>query len=347
MAKRNAHNTRIKRRYLDWLRQARGLSESSVDRAAASVDRWLDYLKGADLRRFHSDKAIAFKKGLEQETTASGAVLSDASRDGILRDLKAFFKWLADQAGYRSKIRYEHADWFTPDRRIARASHRGQWRPHPSPEQVRAAILNMPSETVFQRRDRALMAFLFLTGSREKAAMTVRLRHIDLANGCVQFDGKDVQTKFGKRFTTFFCPVGEDIEAIFSNWMTELNKDLLFGPDDPVFPRTEVKRSAQGLFEPAGLERSPWCAPGAVVRIFREAFVAAGLPSFTPHRIRNTLVDLASLHCRTPEDFKAWSQNIGHDDVLTTFRSYGTVAPGRQREIMARFRKKKDGGECV
>lgn len=31
---------------------------------------------------------------------------------------------------------------------------------------------------------------------------------------------------------------------------------------------------------------------------------------------------------------------MGHEDVLTTFRSYGAVSPGRQMELMARFRKR-------
>jgi hypothetical protein len=38
--------------------------------------------------------------------------------------------------------------------------------------------------------------------------------------------------------------------------------------------------------------------------------------------------------CRTPEQFKAWSQNLGHEKVLTTFSSYGEVAAERQRDII-------------
>ena len=33
-------------------------------------------------------------------------------------------------------------------------------------------------------------------------------------------------------------------------------------------------------------------------------------------------------------NFKAWSQNIGHDKVLTTFYNYGTVSNHRQSEII-------------
>ena len=38
--------------------------------------------------------------------------------------------------------------------------------------------------------------------------------------------------------------------------------------------------------------------------------------------------------CKTPEDFKAWSQNLGHEGVLTTFCSYGQVGSRRQGEII-------------
>ena len=38
--------------------------------------------------------------------------------------------------------------------------------------------------------------------------------------------------------------------------------------------------------------------------------------------------------CPNPEDFKAWSQNLGHESVLTTLLSYGAVAPRRQGQII-------------
>lgn len=67
---------------------------------------------------------------------------------------------------------------------------------------------------------------------------------------------------------------------------------------------------------------------------FREAFVRAGLPYFNPHSFRNTLVQLGQDVCKSPEQFKVWSQNLGHEKVLTTFLSYGEVACLRQGEII-------------
>jgi len=68
--------------------------------------------------------------------------------------------------------------------------------------------------------------------------------------------------------------------------------------------------------------------------IFREAFINAGLTYFHPHSFRNTLVRLGQSVCQSPEEFKAWSQNLGHEKVLTTFSSYGEVGCERQGEII-------------
>jgi integrase len=87
-------------------------------------------------------------------------------------------------------------------------------------------------------------------------------------------------------------------------------------------------------FEVAGLSPNHWANTGPVRDVFRKAFAAAGLPYFNPHSFRNTLAQLSQRRCRDPEAMKAWSQNLGHEDVLTTFRSYGAVAPDRQAEII-------------
>ncbi len=62
--------------------------------------------------------------------------------------------------------------------------------------------------------------------------------------------------------------------------------------------------------------------------------VRARLPYFNRHSFRDTLVQLGEQTCQTVEQFKAWSQNLGHDRVMTTLTSYGNVAPHRQAELI-------------
>jgi hypothetical protein len=54
--------------------------------------------------------------------------------------------------------------------------------------------------------------------------------------------------------------------------------------------------------------------------------------------------------CRTQEEMKAWSQNLGHEKVQTTFSRYGDVAPHRQAEIprsLAKPRAVDDNGKLA
>jgi integrase len=157
---------------------------------------------------------------------------------------------------------------------------------------------------------------------------------VDLTTGCVIQDAREVKTKFSKTFTTFFFPVGEDIEKILSEWVDYLRDEKLWGSDDQLFPATRIALDSDRRFAAAGLTREHWSNATSIRTIFREAFANAGLPYFNPHSFRNTLVELGQKFCKTPEQFKAWSHNLGHEKVLTTFLSYGEVACQRQGEII-------------
>ena len=111
-------------------------------------------------------------------------------------------------------------------------------------------------------------------------------------------------------------------------------EERLWGNDDPLFPATRIAVGETRQFEAVGLGRAHWSSAAPIRAIFRDAFGAAGQPYFNPHSFRNTLVRLGETRCQTPEQFKAWSQNLGHDKVLTTFLSYGQVESPRQGEII-------------
>ncbi|WP_206520188.1 hypothetical protein [Altererythrobacter sp. BO-6] len=143
-----------------------------------------------------------------------------------------------------------------------------------------------------------------------------------------------MRTKASKTFTTWFCPVGGDALQIVTDWCEHLRTGLLWGEDDPLFPKTRIGLGDQGGFQAIGLDREHWSGTGPIRTIYRDAFTAAGLPYFNPHCFRDALVQLGERLCTTPEQFKAWSQNIGHERVLTTLTSYGKVPAARQAELI-------------
>ena len=128
--------------------------------------------------------------------------------------------------------------------------------------------------------------------------------------------------------------MGDEIREIVEEWVKYLREVKLWGNDDPLFPVTRIECGASRQFTVAGLDRKCWSNATPIRTIFREAFERAGVPYFNPHSFRNTLVRHGQTLCKSPEDFKAWSQNLGHEQVLTTFLSYGSVGISRQAEII-------------
>jgi len=248
--------------------------------------------------------------------------------------LKQFFFWLAGQPGYKARLQYPDADYFNLSEKDTRIATAQRERKAPTLEQVKRVIETMPSRNEIERRNRALVAFALLTGARDSAIASMKLKHIDLIENCVHQDAREVKTKFSKTFTTYFFPVGGGIQEIVAQWVRFLREEKLWGNDDPLFPATRIVVGQTHQFEAAGLERAHWSSAGPIRTIFREAFELAGLPYFHPHSLRKTLARLGEEVCRSPEDFKAWSQNLGHEQVLTTFLNYGSVAYDRQGEII-------------
>jgi len=348
MKKHNPTNERIKRKYLIFLKEAKRQNEASIDAVAKAISRFEEYSKYRDFKAFHFEQAVGFKKYLsKQENLRTGERLSKATLHATLRHLKSFFQWLAMQAGYKSRINYTDTEYFNLSSKDTRVATARRVKPAPTVEQIRHVLGLMPLTTEIERRNRALIAFTLLTGLRDSAIASIKLKHIDLLNESVFQDAREVQTKFSKTFTSYFFPVGDDVQQIVTDWVSRLKEDLLFGNDDPLFPKTKVVQSSEKKFQSVGLEKSHWSNASPIRSIFKEAFERAGLPYFNPHSFRNTLVDLGQKICKTPEDFKSWSQNLGHEGVLTTFYSYGEVQPQRQAEIFQQLKLPRDSSTVL
>lgn len=133
----------------------------------------------------------------------------------------------------------------------------------------------------------------------------MKLNRVDLAAVTGFQDAREVKTKFNKTFTTYFFPVSDDIRGFLAKWIRHLREVRSWGDDAPLFPVTHMVSSKTMQWEADGVEHKHWYNAEAIRRIFRDAFAAAGLPYFNPHSLRNTLVRLGQMVCKSPEDFKA------------------------------------------
>jgi integrase/recombinase XerD len=302
---------------------------------AKAIARFEKHSRQRDFKAFHFEQARSFKNHLIAERNArTGKRLSASTVHSTLAALKAFFVWLAQQSCYASRIKFADADYFGPSDNLSRIATARRFKHCPTLKQIHAMLEAMPNETEINKRDLGLVAFTVLSGARDRAIISFRLKHIDTERDLIEHDARDVRTKRAKTFTTWFFPVGEDIRQVVADWVKFLREEKGFGPDDPLFPKTKVMPGRDLEFQAVTVDRAQWANANPIRATFSEACALASLPYFNPHSLRNTLVQLAYELKLDAERFKACSQNLGHDSCLTTFSSYGQISPARQAEII-------------
>jgi integrase len=158
--------------------------------------------------------------------------------------------------GSRRTAQYADAEYFNAPDNLSRIATARRFKSCPTLAQVRAIIDAMPNETEIERRNRALVAFAILSGARDKAIISFRLKHIDIERGLIEQDAREVRTKRAKTFTTWFFPVGDDIRQIVFDWVAFLRGEKAFGPDDPLFPKTKVAPGDDLAFRAVSLDRA-------------------------------------------------------------------------------------------
>ena len=276
---------------------------------------------------------------MANQTIAAATVLS------TIKQIKRFLAWLAMQPGYKTRVRMNDVDYLNMSDKDVRAASSTRVTAYPTLEMVEAAIAAMPNVSDIEKRNRALTAFGALTAARVGAVISLKRKHFDTNRLLVTQEPREVDTKASKRIDTFLMPVSEGIEAVFMDWITHFDTILLFGPEDPLFPATQMGHDNERQFRATGLSREHWKTAGPLRKIYKSAFAAAGLPSYNPHSFRHMIVSEMYRRKLPIVAFKAWSQNLGHDSALTTLTSYGKLSLAEQGREVRRSVSNPDANE--
>jgi site-specific recombinase XerD len=156
MIPRNFKNERIKRQYADFLKHADGKAEQTIRQIEKSIQRYEAYTSYADFGAFDQQKAKGFKADLGSRELSKATILSTVVA------LKRFLGWLAIQPGHKSKISL--TEFLSLSEKDIRAAKAPAVRAIPTLEQVLQVVENMPTESAIEKRNRALIAFIAITG---------------------------------------------------------------------------------------------------------------------------------------------------------------------------------------
>ncbi len=326
----NPRNLQLRYQYQTHLREAKGANEKTIDEVVAAIAEFEAHLgyRGFDkLQKRHSQ---TFKKRLmERSSKADDRPLAKSTILHKLSHVREFLSWLETRPGYRN-LDPDVAAFLAPPRKDEMAARTPAPRQGLSMLGLVKMIDAMPQGTQEQRRDKAALALITLTGVRDAALISLRRKHIDLVEGLLNQDASEVDTKFGKNLRTYFFPVPSPIRDIVTTWVNELDARG-YPSDGPLLPRDVSER---GLADP-----TPWKTAGPIRVIMKRACSASAVAYRPPHTIRHTLAVYSDDVCRSLFDKKAWSQNLGHSSLTTTERSYGTLSyetVGKRMEAMSK-----------
>ena len=344
----NAKNERVKREYFEWEKEANGKSPQTIDNIRTALYLFEKSTNFKDFATLNKDSIVVFKKELmKKENRKTNKPVSKTYLLHTAKHLIDFFKWLSCQSGYKKKIHIPDIAYFNLSDKDIQIAHSPSSKKFPTINQIECVIKQMPTETEIQKRKRALIAFLILTGVRVNAIASLKIKHVFLDEGYIEQDPNEVKTKFGKKITTYFFPVGELFENVFIEWVNFLKNEKHFDYESPLFPKTKLELDQNNQFVGEFLDIEHWQSTTPIREIVERAFEAAGLLCYTPHSFRNTLTQLSYELCKTPEHFKAWSQNLGHSSPLTTLTSYGQIPTVNQGKVIIKNLSKDDDDKPI
>lgn len=193
-------------------------------------------------------------------------------------------------------------------------------------------LLAYPATTRVARRDRAAVAFLFLSGMRVGAFVTLPMCAVHLLPRPAlinQWPALGVHTKNGVAANTFLLddPDLDDLRAIVCAWDAEVRASLgdqgmwytLLAPDGETFAAQQIP----------GAHRA-----GGVGRRLRRLCALAGVAYRSPHKLRHGHIVWATARCASLADFKAVSQNVLHRQMATTDAIYARLT---ERDVAQRL----------
>ena len=338
MQKPNYTNEKIKREFFSFLKDSEGFSEESIDSFEKSILFWEEFSEGADLSKFNKEQAVRFKNWLVARKKKNGSTTISLSYCyDTLRHLRRFFEWLSRHPDHKSEIDSNILGYLSLSKKESRIATHNRQHVVPTLEEVKKVLESIEGKTEVARRDRALISLVLLTGARITAISSLPMKCFDHDRAIISQDPKlGVKTKFSKQITTALFEIDyANPRAYFLDWYDYLANERHFSPDNPIFPATKREQGSQNVnfYSTEKIEPLFWKNSSPARKVFEKRFKQAGVPYYHPHSLRHLIVKELIRMPLTEEEKKAISQNLGHENVETTFGTYGYGQINEDRQV--------------
>lgn len=333
----NKTNWRLVNKFLSYRLNVDQLSKGSMRTQEIHTRYLLEWAQDTSFRNAPTIRPTFPQYLLENRISDKEGQLSPVYIKKTLATARLFFTWLSDnEAGYKQ---FKQA-WIKTlkAKRLAEVQKNKEY----VTLQEIMAIASRPVNSVWERRTRASLIFLYLSGMRINAFVSLPVRAVDIANRCVyQYPEFGVRTKNNKSAKTFLLDIPELLKIV-KEWDTEVRASgshLWFAPLSP----------ETGLINPSIVEAGEH-RHAIARRNFRKWLKQEGLPYYSPHKFRHGHIHYGLEHAENIADFKAVSMNAMHSNMEITDTFYSVLQDDEVKQRISNLNKKgkpQDKSEVV
>lgn len=328
----NRDNYKLTKEFLKYLSEVKQLHDESLRlywQAAKHLLQWADEnpILSAPKIRPTFPEYLMTARNVRHPGETSDKPLSPRYMAKVLSEVRIFFKWLREHKKGYAGLNEAWIDTLRP-RRSAGAHTRLKERQYWRLDDIRAVMAVKPATAALER-DKAALAFLFLSGMRIGAFVTLPTECVDLERRRIeQLPEKGVRTKNSKAAITYLLNI-PDLLSIIAGWheyITSFGVGFLWYPalDNQGVPMRgyiDVDKSYNGRHT-------------AFIEGLRELCEIAGIPYKSPHKIRHGFGVYGVKKAKDMGQLKAVSQNMMHSNIGITDGIYGRLAEDELGDII-------------
>jgi len=307
-------NWKAVKKYLDYRLHVDQIITGSMKKEQTHLRYLLEWAQDHSFRQSPNVRPTFPEYMLSARLDGEDRQLSAVYIKKALATARLFFTWLADnETGYKhikqSWIKTIKAKRLTNPPKISE---------YVTLEEIQA-IAATSAHTVFERRTRAALVFLFLSGMRIGAFVSLPLCAVDIASRSVmQYPSLGVRTKNNKHAKTFLFEIPELLEVV-RQWDDEVRAVLppngfWFAPLSP-----ETGQIDASVIE-VGEHRT-----NLARRNFKQWFEQNHLTYHSPHKFRHGNIHFGLANSQSVSDYKAVSMNAMHSSMEITDQFYSIL----------------------
>lgn len=329
----NRENWLHMKKYLIYLERVKQLQPVTVNRARTCITHLLEWADSTPLTKARNIDPTFPSYLLTARRDGLNVPLSQGSHKKICEYSRNFMQWLRQE--YPVKYKALTQSWLDTIKpaRAALAQSAPELEKHEaySLEDI-LKIAGMMPESLLERRTIAAACFMFLSGIRAGAFVTIPINCIDLESLQVkQLPSRGVRTKNSKAAITAMLNIPELLDPVRA-W-DQILRDHRLADNLPWFAR----------LEPGGTgfqHKANSTVQGARVRLDKQLkalCVKANVTPMSPHKLRHGHAVYALKQAQDISQLKAVSQNLMHSSLVITDQIYSVLDKQDIHDVITRL----------